>query len=209
MKARNAVDLLAVDPSLRSTGVALFRRGELVAARRIQRKTEGASLGVRALGMAQDVVAWIRHCRVDPQAYVYEFPQIYTATKSDGDPNDLTPLAAIGSAIGMALIVAAQHRNITIDIATPLPAEWSGQLPKTKSGDPWASPRGARIHARLTPAELRRFKVAHVATPGGSDPMAGVVLEPMPEQHDVLDAIGLGLWALGRFDRVRVFPGAT
>lgn len=201
MRARNAGDLLALDPSLRSTGVALFRRGELLAAKRIQRKTDGASLGVRALGMAQDVIAWLRHCKADPQAYVYEFPQIYTATKSDGDPNDLTPLAAIGSAVGMALIVSGQYRNVTIDVATPLPAEWAGQLPKSKTGDPWESPRGQRIRSRLTAAELARF---------ASKPMPlGDGHEAIVANHDVIDGIGLGLWALGRLDRVRVFPGAS
>lgn len=187
MLSRTAIDLLAVDPSLTSTGVALFRKGELRAARRIKRERDGTRPGERAHAMAFDVWEWLCTVKADPRCFVYEFPQIYTIDKSDGDPNDLTPLAAIGGALGGMLGLVNMARNAALDIVTPKPAEWAGQLPKTKTGDPWASPRGHRIKRALSVEELRRFQA----------------------QHDVLDAIGLGLWALGRFDRQRVVTDGT
>lgn len=187
MTSRNAGDLLALDPSVRSVGVALFRRGELIAAKRITRKSDGADIGQRCHAMARDVAAWAHGVHADPRCYVYEWPQVYAAVKSEGDPNDLIGLSAVGAALGGILWASAAARNTVIEIVTPLPAEWAGQLPKTKSGDPWDSPRGHRIASRLDKHERAR----------------------VPAQHDVLDAVGIGLFALARFERTRVFPGST
>lgn len=187
MNARGSGDLLALDPSISSAGAALFRSGELISAKRIQRKRDGADIGQRCLAMAQDIAAWAHDVRADPRCYAFEWPQIYTAVKSEGDPNDLIGLAGVGSALAGILWASAAARNIVIELATPTPAEWAGQLPKSKTGDPWASPRGARIASRLSPHERAR----------------------VPAQHDILDAVAIGLWALGRFDRIRVLPGAT
>lgn len=185
--SRDAGDLLALDPSIRSCGLAAFRRGQLVAAKRIVRTSDGADIGARARAMSLDILAWIVEVRLDPRCFVYEWPQVYKAVKSKGDPNDLIALAAVGNGVAVGLHVAAAARNIAIEVLTPLPKEWVGELPKVTKGDPWASPRGARVASRLTPDE--RLKV--------------------PAQHDVLDGVGLGLWALDRFERVRVFPGAS
>ena len=75
-------------------------------------------------------------------------------------------------------------------ILTPTPAEWIGQLSKVCPacrgkakkkcsecrGSAWETPRGRRIRSRLTPAELAL----------------------VPDQNDAIDAVGLGLYALGR-----------
>lgn len=187
MTARDAGDLLALDPSIHSAGLALFRRGRLVAARTLKREREAAGIGERAAAMSLDIIAWLRHVHADPRTFVYEWPQIYTYDKSVGDPNDLIALAAIGNGVATVLQAAAAARNICVEFVSPKPAEWIGQLPKSRTGSAWASPRGARIKSRLSLDESRHA----------------------PDQHDVVDAIGLGLWALGRLDRVRVFPGAT
>jgi hypothetical protein len=189
MHARNAVDLLAIDPSISSSGVALFKRGVLMSAKTITRSIEAADIGSRALAMALDIRAWISAVGIDPRVLVFEWPQIYTAAKSKGNPNDLIALAAIGAGVGGMLYASAAVRNVAIEVLTPTPAEWIGQLPKSRTGNAWDSPRGQRIGKRLD--ERERARIGAKA------------------QHDALDAVGLGLWSLGRLDRERVFPGAT
>lgn len=167
--------LLAVDPSIRSTGVALFVGRELVSCARIQVPAEG-SIGERVLRMAMKVSDWYGDWapRTPLQCMIFEWPQIYAAAKSKGDPNDLPGLAAVGGAI------AGIVKPITI--LTPTPREWTGGVPKSTKGDPWLSARGIRVASRLSPAELAL----------------------VPKSHDAIDGVGLGLFALGRFQRRRV-----
>jgi hypothetical protein len=172
--------VLAVDPSLRSTGVALFHDGKLVAAARLGGFDTGG-LGKRCYRVAHSIrLWWHEHQPPVPcvPTLVFEWPQIYRASKSKGDPNDLVPLAGIGMALAGML---------DVDPVTPTPAEWAGQLKKFTNGDVGRSPRAIRISSRLTQNELCHWQ----------------------NQHDVIDAIGLGLWYLGRLAPKRVFPGAT
>jgi len=85
-----------------------------------------------------------------------------------------------------------------LEVFSPMPAEWVGQLSKVCAycdgkkgrgrgkkrvlcpeckGSDWETPRGRRIRSRLSPAELAL----------------------VPDQNDAIDAVGLGLWKLGRF----------
>ncbi len=168
--------LLAVDPSVSSPGVALFNADNvLVSCARLTVKTE-AVYGGRWLFAARTIRGWVmdqmpRHLACIT-CLVYEKPQIYTWSKSKGDPNDLIGLAGVGSAI--AGLLEARWPGLIVD--TPTPAEWIGQIPKKTSGSAKESPRAQRILSRLTPSEL--------------------VL--VPDQHDAIDACGLGLWKLGR-----------
>lgn len=177
--------LLAVDCSLVTPGAALFVDGVLRRAARVRIKGAPEDRADRCRYVAQDIRAWARAIQhhIAPQhdmsELVLEWPQIYRASKSKGDPNDLIGIAGVAAALA-ALLPSARVRS-------PTPAEWIGQVPKSTSGDPWSSPRGGRIAARLSMAEIS-------------------VVEP---SHDAIDAVGLGLWALGRLDRKRVFPGAT
>lgn len=176
--------LLAVDPSIRSPGVALFEGGTLIAAA-VLKVPPAEPMALRAALAARAVVGWATlpasqvGFAVGIDAVVVEWPQWYAAGKSQGDPNDLAGLAGVGAAVAALLPYA--------EVRAPVPRDWIGGLPKSRTGDPWASPRGARVRARLTPAELAL----------------------VPKSHDAIDAVGLGLWAVGRFQRARVFPGAT
>lgn len=180
-------ETLAVDPSIRSAGVALFRGGVLVAADRIRVPDDGA-LGERCLRMGHAICAWaVVQQRACPQTLVIEWPQIYTSDKSEGDPNDLPGLAGVAMATAGALSVAVSGRlPEPMGLIQFLPAEWAGQLPKSKTRKK-ASPREARIRSRLSAAESAL----------------------LPAQHDAVDAVGIGLAALGRFQRLRVFAGAV
>jgi hypothetical protein len=110
-----------------------------------------------------------------PEIVVTEYPQIYTREKSKGDPNKLIPLAAIGACIAGLLP--------DTKVISPRPNECWGNVKKNEDGDPWESPRGRKIWKRLSVAERGRV---------------------IPS-HDSIDAVGLGLFGLGRFERRRVY----
>lgn len=188
MTPRDTVDLLALDPSVNSAGVALFRRGKLAAGRCIKRRDGGATDGERWMRMALEIFSWLGTVHAYPVVYAFERPQIYDPTKSLGDPNDLIGLSGVAGFLGGMLTLSCVARQVCLEVASPLPSEWVGQLPKERTGDPWASPRGARIASRISSDE--RMKLTK-------------------PNHDVLDAVGIGLWALGRFERHRALSGAV
>jgi len=178
--------LLGLDPSLSSSGVALFYNGVLLAAARITCRTAitDHNIGVRCLAMADRIRDWCPGA----DRIVWEWPQIYGVGKSKSDPNKLLGLVAIGTAVAARFQAARYAQGREMSITTPTPREWTGGLPKsTKPGEALTSQRGRRVLSKLS--EEERLLV--------------------PDQHDVVDAVGLGLWALDRFEPVRVFPGAT
>lgn len=104
---------------------------------------------------------------------VIELPQVYTQahSKKRVDPNDLIRLAF--EAGRLAGQVAGP-----MEITTVLPAEWKGQAPKTIVH--------GRIAKILSDEENRRLH-------RGLDSVAGAL------KHNALDAVGIGLWKLGRY----------
>lgn len=174
--------LLALDPSVRSPGAALFRGGLLIAADRVKvpkQDDQKFADGARWDLVARLVEAWAGRAQQQIVELVFERPQIYTWGKSKGDPNDLVGLAGVAGALVGRLSIASP----SLHVSSPTPAEWIGQLPKATKGSALVSPRAQRILSRLSPDELAL----------------------VPDQHDALDAVGLGLWRLGRLEPRRVF----
>lgn len=191
--------LLAVDPSVRSPGAALFNSDKhLVACTRltIAAPSEDVAEGQRWLDVATAILAWAsKHdgLRFGVLTLVYERPQIYTWSKSKGDPNDLIGLAGVGAALSGRCAALVPQFNVV----TPKPDEWvqgtSKVCPvckgkakrkcKTCEGSAWKTPRGQRIRSRLSPAELAL----------------------VPDQNDAIDSVGIGLHALGRLAPIRVY----
>ena len=184
---------LSLDPSIRSCGIALWSDTELLLADRIQLAAEHSDIAMRSLAMAHAVGTRARTHVQRIDTLVFEWPQIYTAVKSKGDPNDLIPMAGVGCALATMLGVST--------VRAPHPADWIGQCPKVCpkckgirakscklcSGSAWKTPRGRRIADALTQPERDR----------------------VPDQHDVIDSVGLGAWWHGRLVLVRNFPGAV
>jgi len=154
--------LVAIDPGAKSVALALFKGDTLW----------HCGL-VRASGL-EDLLKAIRELDglelLGGQAdeVVVEVPQIYPASKSKGDPNDLirVALAAGGAAVAAGGVVKLVR-----------PREWKGTVPK-------------EIHNRRTIVKLRDFELQIYVTCTKSIPEA--------LRHNVLDAVGLGLWRLKR-----------
>lgn len=180
--------VLALDPSINSSGAALFSHGVLIATQRIVLHTDG-EVGARCLQMAHAVAAWVISHKPSnaPSVLIHEWPQIYKAAKSKGDPNDLVALAGIGVGLAGILAMGAAARGQALEVRSPKPAEWAGQLPKATKGDPWKSPRAKRVALQLSPEERER----------------------VVRSHDVIDGVGIGLWYCGRFKPHRVLAGTV
>jgi hypothetical protein len=85
---------------------------------------------------------------------VIEWPQIYRASKSKGDPNDLPGLAGVGMAIAARL---------DVEVVSYLPRQWAGGTRKAETGDPLDSPRGRLVWRCLSPDERGRVVPSHDA----------------------------------------------
>jgi hypothetical protein len=191
--------LVALDPSVRSVGVALFAGGVLVDAATIKCPSCGSkgrvaecpacssSDAARCLRIAQEVVRWVVSHDVAPTSLVSEWPTIRGAAQSVGNPNQMIPMAGVVGAVAGLLSMGLAARDETLEVRSFKPAEWTGGCPKTKT-KPQRSQRGRRIESRLAESELPLFRVAG---------------------HDDLDAIGIGLYALGRLQPRRALAGAS
>lgn len=185
--------LLGLDPGTRSPGLAFFGDHGLVAADRCRvDDLADEPDGQRWFDIARRLAAWaLARVPSGPLHIVFERPQWYQRGKSKGDPNQLAGLTGVA---GNLCGILSAHYHITI--ASWKPAEWIGQLPKTCpvckenkkkcpvcNGSAWRTPRGKRIRASLSPAELAL----------------------VPDQNDAIDAVGLGLFELGRLTPRSVF----
>lgn len=173
--------LVALDPSIRAAGLALFVDGRLKQAVAINSSSSGTpAQKAAAIGrlLVDQIERWLGMSMCGAELAT-EWPQVYRATKSPGDPNDLIGMAGVvGYVIGAAAPRAARAF---------LPGEWC-KLPKSRSHkEAFTSVRGLRIMSRLD--ELERSAV--------------------PRSHDAVDAVGIGLHALERLQRGRLFAGAV
>ena len=135
--------LLAVDPGKHFCGWAFFVDGVL----------HSCGLDV------PDEIALLMHA----ERLVIELPQIYRASRTKGDPNDL---------IDVALVVGQIMASFT-DVTLIKPRAWKGTVKKEVMT--------ARIESKLTDAEKALI------------PRLSISL-----RHNVVDAIGIGLFSLGR-----------
>lgn len=197
--------LLAIDPGTNSPGVALFNGApdyELRFADRVNaRNYKDLADGQRWLAVAESIVGCVNTPIVEGlgtlwniRTIVFERPQWYAAAKSKGDPNQLAGIAGVAANVTG---IISRHTAQPLLVESPTPAEWIGQLSKVCpackgkarkkcaacKGSDWETPRGRYIRGRLSPAELAL----------------------VPDQNDAIDAVGLGLWALGRLTPRRVF----
>lgn len=155
--------ILTLDPGAKACGVALFKSKRLQSAWLARTKGDWAEM---ARAVYFSVQARMGPHRLDEiSTIVIERPQVYVASRSKGDPNDLITLALIaGRVTGYFPKAAAIDRK---------PAQWKGQVPKEIQIE--------RTRQKLSPAEKERIEKT-----------------PKSLEHNVLDAIGIGLRHVGR-----------
>jgi hypothetical protein len=168
--------VIAVDPGIRGCGVALFRGGVLVDCEYVRNPVKKGADFDAVVGAARAVDAWcFRSLEAIPNdvgwstRVVLEFPQVYTASKSKGDNNDLLPLAAVDGAIAALLGCPATR---------VAPRDWKGSMAHEAVEH--------RVASRLDGDEMFVIDEAFGR--------AGKTLA-----HNVTDAVGIGLHAVGRF----------
>lgn len=178
-------DLLALDPSINSAGVAVFRDGDLIATETIKVKFKGDILA-RCLHISEAMAVWALGVPCRPAVLVVEWPKIYKVGKSKVDPKDIVPLAGVAGCLAGLLRQNGALRPLHDDLecVSYLPKEWAGHPPKVETVKGCkSSPRALRIVSRLNHAER-------------------VVWDAI-KYHDAIDAVGIGLKHLGRLERRR------
>lgn len=173
--------ILSIDPGKRQVGFALWHPGtnELFRAGLITTACPYDDDLLVCMITATAVLRYLDGTAVITE-YVAERPRIYPLSKQvkNGrrtDPNDLPPLMGVSVAIGAGLMLRACGEKFMAQ--SYLPREWKGTLDKRTMN--------ARAWSRLTPAEQDRVT--------------------MKKDHNVLDALGIGLKYLRRLEPVRVY----
>jgi len=119
---------------------------------------------------------------------VIEIPKVYDAQFQKGDQRDIRDLALAAG----GLLVAARHANgipgENVKVEKVEPREWKGTLDKKIML--------ARILSKLTDAECATIQLTENVIEAGIRAGKG-------PGADVLDAIGIGLWKLGRLKKGR------
>ena len=110
------------------------------------------------------------------QTLVIEVPRIYPGGRGKGDPNDIVTLA-----MRVGEIRGHYARTVSARIVETYPRTWKGQVPKEI--------HHARVLAALS-AQERTVLDAHARRPTKTNPHG--------YDHNMLDAVGLGLWFLKR-----------
>lgn len=152
------MNLIAIDPGVAS-GIAFFLGGYLYRCARFK-PYDGERIEPLILPPAECVI---------------EIPQVYRASKSKGDPNDLIKLATVAG----RLAEYYESRGLRVQLVKP--REWKGQLPKKVMQNRLLGTRGPQ----WTRDEINA--------------LAGAANRVGNYDHNVLDAVALGMWRLGRF----------
>lgn len=171
--------LLSVDPGIRGCGCALWNKGVLVFATYVNNPAAKGGGPAECAKMAHAIVAWVRRDFGDLERVICEWPQTYGGGASRGDTNDLFPVAGVGAALA-----ALVEENVRFDYVVP--HDWKGSIQKPKKvSDPY--PIVLMCERRLSDVEKD-----------------GIELPGNKRHHwDVWDAVGIGLKALDRFEKMR------
>jgi len=166
--------ILAIDPSIRACGVAIFLKGKLVYVDVI--RTMAVVNQAQAIQEICDKLHHIWQTTISdslrPELLVVEKPQIYQQAQLKGDPNDLIPLALMSGVLWEKF----KPKNLML----PTPKEWKGQVPKN-------------VMTKKTCSQLSKQEIDVLSWE----------LSRVPEalRHNGFDSIGIGLWARDRFNK--------
>lgn len=178
--------LLCLDPGIRLSGAALFYGQELVIATCIRtpylNSTDNTAAACAA--MARQVCAWTAH--------MITKKELFSNFAESGHPAEIvcewpqiyqrTENKTKGDPNDMIPLAGIDAALAALEpgaiVTSVLPATWKAQIPKEIMGK--------RILARLSESERKRIEDHGTKT------------------HNAIDAVGLGLYHLGRLERQRV-----
>lgn len=155
--------LVAIDPALRTSGVAIFDNGILVSAYYVVNPAKGARDAHAWAQGGQAIYNSLRPWIIDE--LVIEVMQAYPGGRG-GNPNDLLQVSGVAGAVASLLGNIPKY--------SVLPRIWKKQLPKNVCHE--------RLRKVLSKEEILAI------TPG-----------TQKLQENTWDAIGIGLWRLGRW----------
>lgn len=168
---------ISVDPGVWGYGVGVYVGSKLIAARYAYgQKASGSA--VSAFAAAKQVIQMLPDMSGTSEFHIIcEVPRIYPAARQKGRPNDLIDLA-----LSAGLFCGALGYILPIQptIEFIYPRDWKG----TVDADEVMIPR---ILSRISEIES-----ASIVDPGKT------------LKHNVVDAIGIGLYSLGRLNPKRV-----
>lgn len=155
--------VIAIDPSVTNTGVAVYEDAELAFAFQVKCR------GWAEAGMDVSIALADRYpLEALAQVLAIEIPQVYHQRKQKGRQEDVVKVALAAGSIAGALC------EFVGEVVTYLPNQWKGQVPKEVMV--------RRVKKRLSHDELDRVELPSAAS----------------EEHNVYDAVGIGLRYLRR-----------
>lgn len=165
--------LVSFDPGLREAGLAVFTNGLLTAAFLVRNPNTKDRGGKAWLAMGREVAKTLRGVIYTPDLFVSEIPQVYREGKSANvSPDDLTNLTGV-----VGCVIGFLDPS---EVKTYVPAEWKGQVPKD-------------IHNKRVITALNADE--HWV-------LYNTVKCPASLLHNVVDAIGVGLFELKRMNGI-------
>lgn len=167
--------LISFDPGLREAGLAVFQDGTLAFATLV--RAQGKERGGKAwkemgLSVFRTLNAHFPYALVREGRFVSEIPQVYREGKSANV--DPEDLTNLTGVVGAVIGFLDPA-----EVETCVPAQWKGQVPKEI--------HNRRIISTLTPNEKA---------------VLDAIKCPASLKHNVVDAVGIGLFALGRMGGV-------
>lgn len=160
--------IMSIDPGLEYFAAAFWLHGNLIKADFYEAESTNAELAQRALYTGNLFEATLKQSPLDAVSLVV-FECPVIYPKSKAPPTDI--MALYGAVVAMASICTKRY----ILSRFVEPRKWKGNVPKEVFGK--------RIEAKLMDKERK---------------LAQLDRFPKTKRHDVVDAIGIGLWHLGR-----------
>lgn len=175
--------MITIDPNLRGCGVAVWSGNALQLAAYVKNPSTGRGYAA-FVSMAVAVGEYLmdRVLYEDRAPVIVEHPRVYPGMPKT-DLNDLLDVTGVGAAVSHRLKGFGITGSGYVLVQTVFPSEWKGTMKKAAMLD--------RIREKLTDTER-----AVVQKTNKSD------------TEDILDAVGIGLWKLGRLS-TKVYPGAV
>jgi hypothetical protein len=165
--------LVSIDPGTEETGIALYRDGKLADVDVLRVKRSVGNREQRSSGMGRLAVDQVRAwCGPGGGGtgvrVVLEYPQVYR----HGAGAEVDPDDVLSLVLVLGHVWGTFHgvNGNTLELVRP--ATWKGQVPKRIMNN--------RIVGTLSPAEQQ------------------LVHDKVRSNHNALDAVGIGLWALRR-----------